>query len=119
MRSNAISSGGAVIGANSRAQTANRAWSGIHHWRRGEGELRLRGDIERLGGRRRSSPIFAHPARHHCLGELFDPLLEQRGDFLVQICGVVETRELVALKRGVGRFVQKMPWWSDAMGSHG
>jgi hypothetical protein len=116
----AISGGGTVSRANSRAQTANGlAWSDVDHLRRSEGKFSLRQDIRPLARLRGQLAIFADPAGQESFGSYFDPLLKQRGDFFAQIGGVVQTRELEAFERGVGRFVQVMPRWSHPLGSHG
>jgi hypothetical protein len=115
-----VSGGGTVSRANSRAQTANGlAWSDVDHLRRSEGKFSLRQDIRPLVRLRGQLAIFADPAGQESFGTYFDPLLKQRGDFFTQIGGVVQTRELEAFERGVGRFVQVMPRWSHPLGSHG
>jgi len=115
----AISGGGTVSRANSRAQTANGlAWSDVDHLRRGEGKFTLRQDIRLLARLRRQFAILADPAGQESFGSYFDPLLKQRGDFFAQIGGVVQTRELEAFERGVGRFVQVIPRWSHPLRSH-
>jgi hypothetical protein len=115
-----VSGGGTVSRANSRAQTANGlAWSDVDHLRWSEGKFSLRQEIRPLARLRGQLAIFADPAGQESFGTYFDPLLKQRGDFFAQIGGVVQTRELEAFERGVGRFVQVMPRWSHPLGSHG
>jgi len=106
--------------ASRGAQTAIRsAWPNGHGLRRGEGKFGLRKDVERrLAWPRRQFAIFTKPARQEGLGSFFNPLLEQCGDFLAQIGGVIQTGELEAFERRVRCFVQIIPRRHDTAGGH-
>ncbi len=111
-----------MISAECKALSASlvpSAWSDVDYLRGSQGKYSLRQDIRSLARLRGQFAIFSDPAGQESFGGYFDPLLEQRGDFFAQIGGVVQTRELEAFKRGVGRFVQVMPRWSHPVGSHG
>lgn len=66
---------------------------------------------ESTSGARGTFTLFQKPARQHRRGVFFDPLIEQRGNFLAEIGGVSQTRQLKALQ-GVLRSGQKeIPGW--------
>lgn len=102
-----------------RAQAAFRLALAIGNGLRGrEGKLGRRKDVSRLIGLRRELAIFANPACQEGFGGLFDPLLEQCGDFLAQIGSVVQTRKLEAFERMDGCLVQIVPWRSNTAATH-
>ncbi len=53
--------------------------------------------------------LFDKPSSKHGGGVLFEPLIEELGDFLAQIGGVSKAREFVRLKGGAGSGEKKFP----------
>jgi hypothetical protein len=74
-------------------------------------------DVEGAGRLPGQFAVFANPAGHHGLGQLFDPFFEQSRDLLTQIGGVIQARELEAFKRRDRSLVQEIPGW-DPMTGH-
>ena len=60
-------------------------------------------------GLARTLALLDQPAREHCAGIFLEPLIQQRGNLLVQIGGVAETREFITLQRISGRREKKLP----------
>ena len=117
-RRRAQKSSGSRLGAP-RAQAANRfARSSGDGLRRGERKFGLRGELDRVLRLLRHLAIFAHPARQEGLRGFFNPLLDQCGDFLADVGGMIQTRKLEAFQRGIRCFVQVVPWWSDPVTGH-
>ena len=82
----------------------------------GTGEiLRLRVLCDRY----RTLALLDQPARQVRRGGLFEPLIEKRGDFFLEVCGVCEPREFVGLKGVPRRGEQKLPRRLGAALGHG
>jgi hypothetical protein len=56
-------------------------------WRLDDGQLSLR-----------QCAIFPHPPRQERLGAVFDPLIEERGNFTPKICCMIQARKLIAFE---------------------
>jgi hypothetical protein len=63
--------------------------------------------------------MIEHPAGEHGFGGFLDPLVDQRGDFLAEICGVVEPRQFVALQRGARSRLQIVKRGRETGNRHG
>jgi hypothetical protein len=100
-------SGNRSFHGGARIRKARRRWNNVRH-----GRLRFReqsgGRVEhwaehfggRDGRRLQGLVVIEHPSREHGFGRLLDPLVDQGGNFLAQIRGVVEARQLKTLQRG-------------------
>ena len=57
----------------------------------------------------RPFPLLHQPAGKHGRGVFLHPLIEKRADLLAEICGVVESREFIALQRIARSREQELP----------
>jgi len=56
--------------------------------------------------------MIEHPARQRGFGALLNPLVDQRRDFALQVCGVVESSEFKTLQRRSRRSSQVVQRWN-------
>ena len=63
--------------------------------------------------------MFNHPSGQHRLGGLFEPLIDQNGDFTPQVRSVVQPREFKALKGRTRSRMQVVDGGHDARYRHG
>lgn len=63
--------------------------------------------------------MIQHPASDDCFGGFLDPLIDQRGDLLPQICSVVEPCEFKTLQGGARRGLEIVEGWSESRDGHG
>ena len=57
----------------------------------------------------RAFPLVHQPARQHCRGIFFHPLVEKGANLLAEISGVAEPREFIALQRSSRSREKKLP----------
>jgi hypothetical protein len=67
---------------------------------------------------RRALALLHQPAREHGASILFKPKIEKRADLLAEICGMVETREFVALQRSARSREKELPWRLGLVAGH-
>jgi len=85
-------------------------------------QLRRRGTVEWEGGLRlgirgvrdaagatEQCALVAHPAGQEGLGIVLDPLVKQGSDLSAQVSGVIESRQLITLKRSDRGVVKEVP----------
>ena len=69
---------------------------------REQGSGRVDQCADHFGGRHRRRlqglMVIEHPSREHRFGGVLDPLIDQRGNFLAQICSVIESCQLKTLQ---------------------
>ena len=63
--------------------------------------------------------VIEHPSREDRFECLLDPLIDQGGNFLPQIRGVVEARQLKTLQRGARSCLQIVKRRSESRYGHG
>ena len=73
----------------------------------------------RHGRRLQGLMVIEHPAGEHGFGGLLNPLIDQSGDFLPQVCSVVEAREFKALQRGARSRLQIVERRGESSQGHG
>lgn len=83
-----------------------------------EGEFRLRRLVRASRGGSGGESIMMNPAREQGVGRFFNPLINQRNHFAPQVCGVVQTREFIALQGFSRSFVQIIPRGRSSMTGH-
>ena len=62
--------------------------------------------------------VIEHPAGDHRFGRLLDPLIDQGGNFLAQVGGMVEAREFKTLQGRARRRLQVVEGRSEARNGH-
>jgi hypothetical protein len=63
--------------------------------------------------------VIEHPSGEHRFGRLLDPLVDQGGNFLAQICGMVEPCQLKTLQRGARSRLKIVERRSESRYGHG
>ena len=63
--------------------------------------------------------VVEHPSGEQGFGGFLDPLVDQRGDFLTQVGGVIEPSEFKTLQRGARGRLQIIERRSKPRDSHG
>lgn len=63
--------------------------------------------------------VIEHPAGEHGFGGFLDPLVDEGGDFLAQVGGVVEAGELEALQGSAGSRLEIVERRSESGNGHG
>ena len=63
--------------------------------------------------------VIEHPSREQRFGGLLDPLIHQGGNFMPQICSVVEPSQLKTLQRGARSGLQVVERRSESRYGHG
>lgn len=63
--------------------------------------------------------VIEHPAGEQRFGRLLDPLIDQNGNFLAQVGGMVEAREFKTLQGRARRGLQVIEGRSEARNGHG
>lgn len=63
--------------------------------------------------------VIEHPAGEHGLGSFLDPLVDQGGNFLAEIGGVIEASELEALQGSSRSSLQIIERGSETRNGHG
>ena len=71
------------------------------------------------GGGLEGLVVIEHPAGEERFGRFLDPLVDQRGDFLTKVRGVIEPRELKALQRGARSGLQVIERRREPSHGHG
>jgi len=98
----------------------------VRAWRLGIGEQRG-GRIDQSAndfrGRQRGGlqgfMVIEHPAGEHRFGSFLDPLIDQSGNFLAEIRGVIQSGQLKTLQRGARGRLQIVERGSGPRDGHG
>ncbi len=119
-------SGDRSLEGSTRGGKSRRGWNDF-----GDGRFRFREQIrdridnraDNFGGRQRGGlqgfMVIEHPSGEHRFGCLLDPLIDQGGNFLPQIRGVVEPRQFKTLQRSAGSRLQIVERRSETRYGHG
>jgi hypothetical protein len=91
---------------NIRERISTRSLNRAQKFRCGQGRLVQRG------------VMLQHPTRQHGLGCFLNPLVNQHGDFTLQICSVVQPCQLKTLQRGPRSCVQIVERRSNTGNGH-